>query len=119
MHPNTSLPRTTAALLTVAAVALPVASAADLLLQPPAEASPITPTAYIVNANDSSVTPIGIATNTAGTAITGGGLTGPVRIAITPNGQTAYVTNAGGNSVTPINLATNTAGTGDHRSRVG
>src|ERR1035437_7799542 len=66
-------------------------------------------TAYVTNYDDGTVTPINLATNTAGTPI-------PVRvdvgaIAITPNGNTAYVTNGGDNTVTPINLATNTAGT--------
>jgi DNA-binding beta-propeller fold protein YncE len=58
-----------------------------------------------------AVTPINLATNTAGTPIT---LTGPISdsptsIAITPNGTAAYV--AGNMVVWPINLATKTAGT--------
>jgi len=67
-------------------------------------------TAYVTNANGNSVTPINLATNTAGTAITGG-MSDPYAIAITPNSQSAYVINVSGSSVTPINLATNTAGT--------
>ncbi len=43
------------------------------------------------------MTPIDTTTNTAGTAITVG--SGPIGIAITPDGQTAYVANNG--SVTP------------------
>ena len=53
------------------------------------------------------MTPIDLATNTAGTPITGGGLDQPQSIAITPNGQTAYVGNNVGSSVTPIDLTTN------------
>ena len=59
------------------------------------------------------MTPINLATNTAGAPITGGGVERPIRgIAVTPDGRIAYVTNgeSGANSVTPINLATDTAG---------
>ncbi len=55
------------------------------------------------------LTPVELATNTAGTPITVG--TDPIGVAITPNGKTAYVTNAASGTVTPIELATNTAGT--------
>lgn len=66
-------------------------------------------TAYVVNSNDDTVTPISTATNTPGTPIPVGGA--PLAIAITPNGATAYVTNSFGDSVTPIDTATNTPGT--------
>jgi YVTN family beta-propeller protein len=65
-------------------------------------------TAYVANAGDDSVTPIDLATNTPGPAITVGN--GPVGIAVTPDGLTAYVVNGSSNSVTPIDLATNTPG---------
>ena len=55
-----------------------------------------------------SVTPVNLATNTAGASIGVG--SDPTAIAITPNGQTAYVTSYSG-TVTPIDIATNTAGT--------
>ena len=62
----------------------------------------------MTNSADSSVTPIHVATNTAGTAIPiAAGVAG---IAITPDGKAAYVTGNGG-KVTPIDTATNTAGT--------
>ena len=66
-------------------------------------------TAYVTNLNSNSVTPIDTATNTAGTAIAVG--SGPVGVAITPDGKTAYVVNEESDSVTPIDTATNTAGT--------
>ena len=55
------------------------------------------------------MTPFRTATDTAGTPITVG--SGPVAIAITPDGKTAYVTNYGSGTVTPITTATGTAGT--------
>ena len=55
------------------------------------------------------VTPVNIATGTAGTPITVGPM--PTAIAITPDGKTAYVANEGSNTVTPITIATGTAGT--------
>jgi YVTN family beta-propeller protein len=55
-----------------------------------------------------TVTPIDTATATAGPPITVG--TGPVAVAITPDGRTAYVTNIQSGDVTPIDIATNTAG---------
>jgi YVTN family beta-propeller protein len=65
------------------------------------------------------VTPIDVATNTAGTPIPAG--KDPFPIAITPDGSTAYVANFSDGTVTPIDVATNTAGTpipagGDPRS---
>jgi YVTN family beta-propeller protein len=58
------------------------------------------------------VTPINVATNTAGTPIVVGPLGSEfTATAITPDGKTAYVSNRVSGSVTPINVATNTAGT--------
>ena len=48
-------------------------------------------TAYVVNSQSNTVTPIQVATNTAGKAIKVG--VSPFAIAITPNGKTAYVDN--------------------------
>jgi YVTN family beta-propeller protein len=66
-------------------------------------------TAYVTNYGDGTVTPITVATNTAGTPITVG--SNPLGVAVTPDGKTAYVTNGGDGTVTPITVATNTAGT--------
>jgi YVTN family beta-propeller protein len=65
--------------------------------------------AYVTDNSSNSVTPIDLATNTAGTPITLGGA--PISVAITPDGKTAYVTTVGSDGVTPIDIATNTAGT--------
>jgi len=64
-------------------------------------------TAYVVNNRRGTVTPIDVATNTAGPAIKVA--MGPGVIAITPDGKTAYVASGSG-TVTPIDIATNTAG---------
>src|SRR5713226_5668332 len=61
-------------------------------------------TAYVVNTNSDTVTPIRTATNTTGDPIATG--TYPVAIAITPNGRTAYVTNEASDTVTRIRTAT-------------
>ena len=53
----------------------------------------ITPTVYVTNFNDNTVTPIGTATNTPGTPIPVG--QEPLGVAITPDGKTAYVANIG------------------------
>jgi YVTN family beta-propeller protein len=66
-------------------------------------------TAYVVNYESNTVTPIDLATDTAGTPIPVGSQ--PDAIAIAPDGDTAYVANGGSNTLTPIDLATNTAGT--------
>ena len=50
-------------------------------------------TAYVANSSRNTVTPIDMATNTAGTPISVG--TDPEAVAITPNGTTAYVVNNG------------------------
>ena len=55
-----------------------------------------------------TVTPIDVATNTPGPAITVGN--SPYGVAVTPDGQTAYVVNDGDDTVTPIDVATNTPG---------
>jgi YVTN family beta-propeller protein len=72
----------------------------------PGPASPVT--AFVVNEQSNTVTPIATATNTAGPPITVGKT--PVAIAITPDGTTAYVADLGSDTVTPISTATNTAG---------
>jgi len=54
------------------------------------------------------VTPIDVATSTAGQAIRVG--REPAGIAVTPDGKTAYVANAGSDTVTPISTATGQAG---------
>jgi YVTN family beta-propeller protein len=48
-------------------------------------------------------------TNTAEAPIHVG--TGPVAVAVTPDGKTAYVVSLGADTVTPISTATNTPGT--------
>jgi YVTN family beta-propeller protein len=50
-----------------------------------------TQTAYVANSASTSVTPVNVSTNTAGTAITG--FTSPRGVAFTPDGTKAYVTN--------------------------
>ena len=95
-------------------MAVVVGSAAvlvPLLFEPTAvSATAVTPTAYVANQGNDSVTPIDLATGTAGTAISGGGTGDPLGIAITPNGQTAYLANDVANSVTPIDLVNGVAG---------
>lgn len=81
-------------------------------IEPGARAIAITPdgmTAYVVNTDTSSVTPVALASGRLGTPIPVG--LAPEAIAITPDGTTAYVTNQDSNTVTPITLATNRAGT--------
>jgi YVTN family beta-propeller protein len=81
-------------------------SGAFLLLAPQAA---LARTAYVPNRGDKTVTPINTATNTPGTPIASG--SGPIAVAITPDGRTAYVTNdISAGTVTPINTATNTPG---------
>jgi YVTN family beta-propeller protein len=64
--------------------------------------------AYVVNLRSDSVTPINVATDKPGQAITVGSF--PDAIAITPDGTTAYVANRGSGTVTPIDTTTSTAG---------
>ncbi len=66
-------------------------------------------TAYVVNNEAATVTPVLTASNTPGIPI-GVGIS-PVGVAITPDGSTAYVTNSLDNSVTPIATATGKPGT--------
>ena len=72
MFLNEKMPRTTAALLTVAAVTFPIASSVLLFDSTPAEANVIPPTAYVIDQGIASVTPIATATNTPGTPISVG-----------------------------------------------
>ena len=65
-------------------------------------------TVYAANQESNSVTPIEVATNTAGSEVKVG--IRPFAIAVTPNGKTVYVTNETSGSVTPIEVATNTPG---------
>jgi len=66
-------------------------------------------TAYVVNGQQDTVTPIRTATNKARPPIDVGSI--PDAIAITPDGKTAYVANGSYHqgTVTPIRTATNTA----------
>jgi hypothetical protein len=61
-----------------------------------------------------TVTPIDLATNTAGTPITVG--TSPEGLAITPDGKTAWVTDTGSgvDTITPLDLASGNARTATH-----
>lgn len=93
----------------VAAVTpLPLAHASS---RTPAGPAPMQarPTAYVANAEDDTVTPIDLTTNTPGEPIPVGG--GPTEIVVTTDGATAYVANTASDTVTPINTVTNTAGT--------
>lgn len=65
--------------------------------------------AYVVNSASGTVTPIDVATGTAGAPIPVGDA--PVAIAITPDARTAYIANGGSDDVTPIDVATGTART--------
>ncbi|MGA3154528.1 MAG: hypothetical protein ABSD40_19270, partial [Streptosporangiaceae bacterium] len=65
-------------------------------------------TAYVVNQNSGTVTPIRTSTGTAGKAVKVG--RDPVDMAITPDGTTAYVVSPVPGRVTPIRTATNTLG---------
>src|ERR1700712_1816076 len=67
------------------------------------------PTAYVTRYYWGTVTPIELATDTAGTPIPVGN--NPEGIAITPDGKTAYVTIKGDGTVTPIDVATEMPGT--------
>jgi YVTN family beta-propeller protein len=73
----------------------------------PAAAGGSTPTAYVVNTGDGTVTPINTATHTTGSPIVVG--SAPAAIAITPDGTIAYVANQRAGSVTPFATATNFA----------
>jgi DNA-binding beta-propeller fold protein YncE len=65
-------------------------------------------TAYVINAGDGTITPISLASDSAGAPISVG--VDPMAIAIAPSGSTAYVLGGNGHpSVTPITLAENPA----------
>ena len=79
----------------VALVSLGSAGAASA-----ADAGPVHPgTAYVVNQDSGTVTPIRTATDKAGTAINV--KTYPYAIAVTPNGKTAYVLTRGTAKISP------------------
>jgi YVTN family beta-propeller protein len=65
--------------------------------------------AYIPNQDDGTVSVINTDTNTVSTTITVG--SGPVGVAVTPDGTQAYVTNGGSGTVSVIDTATNTVST--------
>ena len=65
-------------------------------------------TVYVVHQSARVVTPISTITNMAGKPVRVG--SGPIAIAVTPDGKTAYVANTYSDTVTPITTATNTAG---------
>jgi hypothetical protein len=67
-------------------------------------------TAYLANGESSTVTPVDLATSTAGKPIKVSGKPGSDAIAITPDGTTAYVANQPSSTVTPVNLTTSTPG---------
>jgi YVTN family beta-propeller protein len=77
---------------------------------PAATAATAPVTAYVTDFNSAGpVTPIDVATNTAGSPIPVGNK--PLGVAFSPDGSTVYVTNFSSNTITPINTATNTPGT--------
>ena len=69
-------------------------------------------TVYVVSVPENGapgmVTPISVATNTAGKGVQVGGT--PAGIVVTPDGKTVYVLSNLANSLTPISTATNRAG---------
>jgi YVTN family beta-propeller protein len=77
-------------------------------------------TVFVTNQSSSTVTPITVATRTAGPTIAVGST--PYGIAITPDGSTAYIAAHGAGAVTVLGIATRTvvgtialgAGTGPH-----
>ncbi len=69
----------------------------------PAEAAPF---AYVANNNSNTVSVIDTATNTVAVALTVG--SGPVGVAVAPDGKHAYVTNFHSNSVSVIDTTANT-----------
>lgn len=66
--------------------------------------APGAPTAFVVSSAAGTVTPITLATRSAGRPIRVGH--SPGAIALSPNGGTAYVVNSGSDSVTPIETST-------------
>ena len=70
-------------------------------------------TAFVVNNVGNTVTPISLATHTAGAPIPVGHgpmTNGADAIALTPDHKTAYVVDTSGSAVTPVNTETDTAG---------
>lgn len=65
------------------------------------------PTAFVVSSQAGTVTPVAVATHTAGKPIRVG--RDPDAIALTPDERTALVANSGSGTVTPIDTATRTA----------
>ena len=65
-------------------------------------------TVYVGNYGSGTVTPITVATNTAGTPIKTG--VEPGWLAAAPGGKTVYVANLGSSTLSPIHPATSTAG---------
>jgi DNA-binding beta-propeller fold protein YncE len=72
--------------------------------------TPAGATAYVANFFGGTVTPVNLATQTAGTPIDLPGFNFPESIAIDPNGSVAYTADNQSGLVVPINLATNTPG---------
>ncbi len=68
-------------------------------------------TVYVVSANGNNVTPINVATDTAGANIPIPPSSFPPTIAIAPDGKTAYVCINSTDQVIPIALSSNTPGT--------
>jgi DNA-binding beta-propeller fold protein YncE len=116
-----------AAAVAVVAAAIPAASGAfeNAPAGPRTAATPSVPrvpavptgTAYVISSGAGTVTPIDLATNTAGEPIDVSGE--PIAMAVTPDGKTAYVASGATNSgreptmaqtVTPVDLTTNTPG---------
>jgi YVTN family beta-propeller protein len=62
--------------------------------------------AYVARVNANSLVPVDLATKTPGTPIPTG--TGPVAVALTPDGRTAYVVSSSSNDVTVIDTGTGT-----------
>ena len=76
-------------------------------------------TAYVPSFAGTTVLPVNLATNTAGTAITVGATgAAPLGVAVTPDGRTVYVVNTGFGTVVPISTATNYS-PAERRSSVG
>jgi YVTN family beta-propeller protein len=113
-----------AAAMVVVAAAIPAATgvfgntpAGPRTGAPPSIPKVPTGTAYVINSGGGTVTPIDLATNTAGKPIDVPGE--PVAMAVAPDGKTVYVAGGAANSgpeptsaqtVTPIDLTTNTPG---------
>ena len=94
-------------LLRALAVLMIVGGTAEVVLATSSSATRTSWVAYVATSASDTVTPINLATGTAGQQIAVGG--DPDAIAFTPDGNTAYVANMTGHSVTPIRIATNSA----------